>query len=325
MSDCASGQRGTLVPLLHVDDDPRARIALVRALHILRAPWQVTSLRTPHEALKHLDAVSECVMLTDWMMPGIDGVTLCKQIREHERQRGGYAYIILLTGKQAISHVVEALDAGADDFLAKPYDSRELTARIRAGMRIVELQRNLRELNGKLESLAMRDPLTGLLNRRRGNEILDRHLDLVRRGKQELSVVLLDLNRFKETNDSYGHDAGDRLLTAVAQAILSVCRHYDSVIRWGGDEFLVVCPHTGPGEAVAVATRIENAIAAGEVAVKPGVLCTPTASAGTATASAGTPVDLADLVAAADAAMYAAKAHARRYGSATRALRSMGG
>jgi two-component system chemotaxis response regulator CheY len=298
-------------PVLHVDDDEQALAGLARIRRTLHASWRLTSVRSASEALEYLHSIPDAIVLTDWMMPSVDGLTLCRRIRELELTNPGYAYIILLTGKRDIANIVEALDAGADDFLAKPYDARELHARVRAGMRIVDLQRKLREANGRLEALAMRDPLTGLYNRRRGDEILAQNLDLVRRGKQDLSVILLDMNRFKMVNDEHGHDAGDRLLIAVADRIRQACRQYDAVIRWGGDEFLVVCPHTAGAEAQSVAARIGAMISQDCIRLNDGVSVVPVASAGACSLPAGAVEDAATLVAAADAAMYAAKASPR--------------
>lgn len=302
-----AGSVSAVYPVVHVDDDAPALAGLKRALRGLGSRWDVTSLPSPEEAFERVIQMRDAVLLTDWMMPSEDWVTLCHRIREHEKQHTGYAYIILLTGKQEIAHVVQALDAGADDFLSKPYDARELDARIRAGMRIVDLQRKLREANGRLERLAMTDGLTGLYNRRRGDEALAEHLNMVSRGTQDLSVLLLDLNRFKPINDSYGHEAGDRLLVAVADRIRSACRQYDSVIRWGGDEFLILCPHTSESEAQSVAERVGAAVSQGQVEVAPGVMVTPHASVGAASVRLGARCDAADVIAIADRAMYAQK------------------
>jgi two-component system chemotaxis response regulator CheY len=298
-------------PVFHVDDDERALAALRRAVRPLGVPWELTSFRSPEDAFSAVTRTGIVVLLTDWVMPSVDGVTLCRRIREHEHHASGYAYIILLTGKQEVANLVHALDAGADDFLSKPYDTRELEARVRAGARVVELQRKLREANVRLEQLAMTDGLTGLLNRRRGDETIDEHLDLVNRGKQDISILLLDLNKFKEVNDTHGHEAGDRLLVAVADRLRSACRQYDSVIRWGGDEFLVLCPHTSAEEAHAVAARVRAAVSLEPVRVHDDVWVTPEASVGLASAYAGHRVAPATLVAAADQAMYAEKARRR--------------
>jgi len=298
--------------VVYVDDDRRALRTLERGLREYRSEWNMDFVDNGTTALEFLEADEDRVLITDWMMPGIDGLGLCRVIRERESEHlGGYTYILLLTGKQEITSIVQALEAGADDFLSKPYDLRELVARIRAGARIVQLQRRLRESNDRLAVLATTDALTGLFNRRRGREILDEQLDLLQRGKQDLSVVVVDLDRFKSVNDTYGHEAGDTLICCVAKRLRDACRMYDSVIRWGGDEFIVVCPHTSGVEISSLAERIRAAVASEPVSLDHATAINVTISIGTSSAASGSAIDAQALLAGADAALYEAKASGR--------------
>ncbi len=296
------------IRVLYVDDDERALRTVERGLRGYQSQWNLAFADSGMAALENLDDDHDYVLVTDWMMPGISGLDLCQRVREREAQGlSGYTYILLLTGKQEITSIVEALEAGADDFLSKPYDQRELIARIRAGIRIVELQRRLRESNEQLSVLATTDGMTGLLNRRRGREVLDEQIMLLERGKQDLSVVLVDLDRFKAVNDTYGHEAGDVLIKTVATRLRDACRQYDSVVRWGGDEFIVVCPHTDDREVAILAERVRAMVAGEPVAVTDSATMDVTISVGTASAKRGSTVEAPAFLAEADAALYAAK------------------
>lgn len=296
------------IRVLYVDDDPRALRTVDRGLREFRSQWNLAFAEDGATALEFLKDDYDHVLVTDWMMPGLSGIDLCRQIRQQElAEQLGYTYILLLTGKQEITSIVEALEAGADDFLSKPYDQRELVARIRAGIRIVDLQRRLRESNDLLSVLATTDALTGLLNRRRGREILDEQLHLLQRGKQDLSIILIDLDRFKSVNDTYGHEAGDVLIKTVATRLRDACRQYDSVIRWGGDEFIVICPHTDHEEVATLAERIRATVAGHPVIVSATDAILTTISVGAASAIRGSSVQAPAILAEADAALYAAK------------------
>ncbi|MCL4693650.1 MAG: diguanylate cyclase [Candidatus Hydrogenedentes bacterium] len=300
------------IRVLYVDDDERALRTVERSLREYQSQWNLAFANSGEAALKCLQDGHDYVLVTDWMMPGISGLDLCQRVREQDAQgQSGYTYILLLTGKQEITSIVEALEAGADDFLSKPYDQRELIARVRAGIRIVELHQRLRESNEKLVVLATTDGMTGLLNRRRGREILDENLLLLKRGKQDLSVILIDLDRFKGVNDTYGHEAGDTLIKTVAARLRDACRQYDSVVRWGGDEFVVICPHTDGNEVAVLAERIRSKMADEPVSISREVTIDLTISVGASSAARGSTVDALVLLGQADDALYSAKAGGR--------------
>jgi two-component system, cell cycle response regulator len=236
----------------------------------------------------------------DWMMPNMDGLEVCRRLRERVAP---YVYLILLTAKDRREDLVQGLEAGADDFLVKPFDMYELQARLRAGQRIVELQESLIEAQSALREAATRDPLTGLWNRAAILDRLHREIDRASREGSRTAVVLVDLDHFKRINDSYGHPAGDTVLLTAAERLRVCLRTYDEVGRWGCEEFLIVLPNCGTEEAAGVAERTRRA-----VAERPhnlgGVRHEVTASFGVASATSG---DAAELVRRADTALYRAK------------------
>jgi two-component system chemotaxis response regulator CheY len=244
------------------------------------------------------------LILTDWMMPDMDGLELCRRIRA--REGGPYRYIVMLTVKTDRSDRLEGLEAGADDFLTKPVDKDELIIRLAIARRILAVQAELEEKNARLVELASTDPLTGLGNRRRLDAMMeDASLSVDR--YRSYSVVSLDIDHFKSYNDLYGHGAGDEVLRVVAGLLRTGTRAGDSVVRTGGEEFVIVMPRTDSQEVSAVAERLRRSIEGYPWADRP-----ITASFGVATAC-GSPegAGMADLLELADRALYRSKRSGR--------------
>jgi diguanylate cyclase (GGDEF)-like protein len=239
--------------------------------------------------------------LLDWMMPGLNGIEVCRQLR----QEAGCAchYLILLTGQGGRQQMLEALEAGADEFLAKPVDDAELKARLGAGRRIVGLQQQLHEQ-------ASHDALTGLSNRASVLATLDRERNRAAREGQSLGVVLADLDHFKHINDTFGHLAGDEVLRQAARRMVAALRPYDTVGRYGGEEFLVVLPGCDPAAALGLAERLRERVAAEPVEVERGSIRV-TLSLGVTAWEQVSDGDVVALLRAADAALYAAKSAGR--------------
>jgi diguanylate cyclase (GGDEF)-like protein len=285
------------VRLLIVDDDSVSR----RLLGALASRWgyDVTSTSSAEEALAILGAGTDFPLaIIDWVMPGINGIELCRRLRAEEVGSDHHIYLMLITSRDQPADVVEALGAGADDFVAKPVEEAELEVRLRAGRRIAELEERLRVS-------ALNDPLTGLWNRRAIRAFLDRASARARRENTSTGVVVIDLDRFKAINDAHGHPVGDQVLREVAKRMRMCVRSYDALARDGGEEFLLVLPATDRDDAVRVAERIRVAIAAGPVATAAGMLSV-TASFGVAMAY-GIEHDGDALVKAADEGLYRAK------------------
>lgn len=248
-------------------------------------------------------------VITDWMLPELDGIGLTKNIRAANFPY--YSYIILLTAKKERDDIVDGLEAGADDYLTKPFDVSELRARIGIGERILNLEMRLRDSLHQLASLASHDSLTGLLNRRALYEVIEKEQQRSESGGTSLSVVMIDLDHFKSINDQYGHLAGDEALCQVAKAITERKRSSDYAGRWGGEEFLIVLPGANLQEAGIVAERMRVAIRSLVIRLEDGRLVSVRASLGAASTVPGGQFSLERLIDEADKALYMAKAAGR--------------
>jgi diguanylate cyclase (GGDEF)-like protein len=202
--------------------------------------------------------------LLDWVMPELDGIEICRQLREVSERP--YTYIILVTGRGSREQRVDGLRAGADDYLVKPVDVDELQARLSTAKRILDLQEQLLGTQRLLRDQATRDGLTELWNRAMILEILQRELPRSRREGHPLAVIMADIDHFKQINDTHGHLAGDHVLRQTAQRLLAVLRPYDTVGRYGGEEFLVVLPGCGGNVALNLAERLRQSVAAEPIA-----------------------------------------------------------
>jgi len=243
------------------------------------------------------------LLISDWMMPYLDGPELCRRIRSAGGDR--YTYIILLTARDGRVDRLKGLRAGADDFLTKPLDPDELALRLEIAGRILAVHEQLARQNERLVELAAIDELTGTKNRRRFREDLELLFAQVERLGSPLSLIMLDLDHFKEYNDAFGHPAGDEVLQWVGSSLRTGVRGHDVVARFGGEEFVVLLPATDEVEALDVAERLRSAIAG-----RLGPHRQLTASLGVGTAGPGTP-SAAALVDQADRAMYHSKQSGR--------------
>jgi two-component system, cell cycle response regulator len=288
--------------VLIADDDPVSRRLLQVSLG--NAGYRVTMAvdgAQAHRILNEQDCPRLAVL--DWMMPAMDGVEVCRAIRKSHREP--YLYIILLTAKGHQTEIIEGLEAGADDYITKPFDLQELKARLRSGHRILELQEQLVTAREQLRLQATHDSLTGLFNRMAILEVLDRELTRSHRENKPVAVIMADLDHFKEVNDTHGHHAGDAVLQEAARRMLASLRVYDSVGRYGGEEFLLVVPGSGLDAAVELAERVRQRVAAEPVCVA-GVMISTTLSLGLAV-STGETNRSERLLQQADEALYGAK------------------
>ncbi len=286
--------------ILIAEDDPVSR----RVLEGFLTKWgyELVVTKDGAEAWKALEQeAAPPLAVVDWMMPGMDGLELCRKVRE--RGTGPYTYILLLTAKGRKEDIVRGIEAGADDYLTKPFDAQELRVRIRAGLRVLELQEKLREL-------ATHDPLTGLFNRGAILELLQRELARSERAGVSVGVIIADLDRFKKVNDTYGHLIGDAVLCEAAKHMKAAVRTYDLVGRYGGEEFLVFSPGCNLREALVQAERIREYIAREPLVTSPASVQI-TASFGVCASEVGARNDFTTLINAADAALYRAKERGR--------------
>jgi diguanylate cyclase (GGDEF)-like protein len=250
------------------------------------------------------------MLLVDWTMPGLDGPELVRRIRG--AGWAGYTYIILLTARTGPADIVEGLNAGADDYITKPFRQEELLARMGVGARILHLESRLSESLAREEALATRDSLTGLPNRRALYDRARAELSRAARENGTVSVILADLDHFKGINDQFGHAAGDEALRRVAEVLQANRREYDYTGRWGGEEFLVILPGASLSQAALVAERIRASMEAISLQPAGGEALPLRSSMGVASASpASRPLGLDELLLQADDALYRAKASGR--------------
>lgn len=296
--------------ILIAEDDAATRHLLESLLTDLG--FQVLSAADGDEAWHILSQPARPrLAVLDWMMPGIEGDEICRRVRQREGEEGedeGYTYLILLTAKGSTDHVVNGLDAGADDYIAKPFDEHELRARVRAGQRIVRLHSELLEAKNDLLVQARTDSLTGVLNRRAILRQIEIELGRAKRGNEPVSLSVIDIDNFKNINDTHGHAAGDAILVEFVNRIREVIRIYDSFGRMGGEEFCVLFPGTRETEALAICTRIREVLAEKPIDFQ-GEPIHVTASQGITASHGEETVD--DLINLADQAMYRAKRKGR--------------
>jgi diguanylate cyclase (GGDEF)-like protein len=181
------------------------------------------------------------LLLLDWVLPNIDGVELCRRVRVAGSGKS-YSYVILLTGKDSKRDLLEAMQAGVDDYLVKPFDQLELKARLLVGKRIIELHEELVAAKESMRYAATHDSLTGVMNRGEVIDSLRRELERGKRAGKPVSILLADVDHFKTVNDTLGHLYGDEALKEIARRLRSKLRVYDGLGRYGGEEFLVILP-----------------------------------------------------------------------------------
>jgi two-component system cell cycle response regulator len=292
--------------ILIADDEAVSR----RLLEAKLAKWEYEVIVTQNgnEAWQALQTEGgPRLAILDWMMPGMNGVEICRKIRE--RNAEPYVYTILLTAMHREEDLVVGMEAGADDYITKPFKASELKVRLRAGMRITKLQDELILAREALRARATHDPLTGLWNHEEILHILEKELARAEREGGSVGVIMADLDHFKKVNDTYGHQAGDVVLREAAKRLSAQMRPYDAVGRYGGEEFVVVLPGCDSGIEV-VGERIRKSIEQGKVKTPEGAISV-TISLGVAVACKGKKTSAATLVKAADAALYRAKEKGR--------------
>jgi len=248
----------TEFPILIAEDDPVTRTLIKKCLG--KEGLDVVCVENGFLALEQFRDRFYPIVLSDWMMPKIDGLQLCRELRNIKSQ--GYVFFILLTSKSDINDIVAGLEAGADDYLTKPFHPAELIARISTGMRILELEHSLKSANEEIRILSITDPLTGCYNRTYMVEQLNNEIKRTRRYRHCLSLVMVDIDHFKHVNDQYGHLTGDLVLKKLAAILKDTIRQdIDWVLRYGGEEFILVLPETDGQGAEALAERLRDHIA----------------------------------------------------------------
>jgi two-component system cell cycle response regulator len=293
--------------VLVADDELLSRRLLQKILE--RAGYEVTTVENGRLAADKLcPPDGPRLVMLDWVMPELDGPAVCREVRKRNEQR--YVYMILLTSKESKEDVVAGLESGADDYLTKPFDPEELKARLRTGLRILDLEDRLVEAREQMRFQATHDALTSLLNRGVIMDLLGRELARSRREHLSTAILMCDLDHFKKVNDTYGHLAGDEVLRETAKRLLASVRSYDFVGRYGGEEFLLVLNNCNPAFALVRAEEIRKAISQRPVPSSSGPLPI-TMSIGLLLSQEWGYRPLEELLHEADAALYAAKAAGR--------------
>ncbi len=246
--------------------------------------------------------------ILDWDMPGMQGIEICRELRKLKDRP--YVYVIMLTAKSKKEDMVEGLESGADDYLTKPVDPIEFRVRVRAATRIVQLQDDLLEANRASELRAKQDSLTGLWNHSAIINLLQNELDRAWRQKTTLGVIMGDLDHFKHINDSHGHLAGDNVLRDAASELKAILRSYDSLGRYGGEEFLIILPDCDGDNLLKLAERLRASIAEKERAyAECNFRCTM--SFGLVMVKGTRPHSAEEVIRRADQALYEAKHNGR--------------
>jgi two-component system chemotaxis response regulator CheY len=292
--------------VLVVDDSPFYR-RLVEQL-LSSGPYSLLFAKNGEEAVKLFHEREPCIVVSDWVMPDLTGPELCERIRANAN--GAYTYVILMTSKAERANVVQGLQAGADDYLTKPFDSAEMLARIGVGRRIIDLNRELVAKSQRLEEAARTDPLTGLPNRRAIEEWASKQLRGAARHGFSYWVIVGDLDCFKSINDTFGHHAGDAVLRQFADILKKNTRASDICGRLGGDEFLMVLTYVSAGYIEATVNKFRQQLAELSFPFQ-GKSVNVTASFGVAGFYGKDSGEFSDLVREADRMLYEAKRSGR--------------
>jgi len=301
------------VKILIAEDDPVSRRVL--EVNLRRWGYEIVATVNGQEAYLALQAENAPrLAILDWMMPGLSGVEVCRQLRQTAHTKN--IYIILLTGMNGKENIVAGLEAGADDYLSKPFDSHELRVRVQAGARIAELQNNLaqrvleleaaiierKKVEEQLRDLTLTDELTSLSNHRGFFTLAARHMKFARRSAEPSLLIYADMDGLKQINDTHGHSEGSRAISQMADVLRRTFRETDIVGRIGGDEFAVLCPNFSPCDTEVITARLERNLhscntesgCGYSLSLSVGVVCVPH----------DTEATIQELIDQADAAMY---------------------
>jgi two-component system cell cycle response regulator len=293
--------------ILIAEDDPVSRHMLMAFL--VKWDYEVVAAADGIEALRILESEgAPPLAVLDWMMPGLEGPQVCQRVREQSGRP--YVYVLLLTARSQKGDLLRGLESGADDYLTKPFDAQELRARLRVGQRILDLQDSLIAAREELRFSATHDALTGISNRASIFEAVSREQSRQAREGGSFGVIFADIDHFKMINDRHGHHSGDVVLREVTQRMMGCSRPYDTLGRYGGEEFLIVAPSSDGLGTLALAERIRQAIESEPISTNAGVVRV-TASFGVAVSGHAKPLESDALLRLADEALYRAKNHGR--------------
>jgi two-component system, cell cycle response regulator len=246
-------------------EDNKAQAAIIKD-YLERNEYRVSTVEDGMSAFKTAKTSNFDIILLDRILPDIDGSDVCRWLKLDHATRD--IPVIMLTARGEMTDKVSGLEAGADDYLPKPFNEAELNARIFVRLRaktnqdeLKKKNRQLEDMLSRVESLAIMDPLTGLYNRRRFETIFSSEFKRAARYQLPLSLLMIDIDHFKNVNDTYGHQEGDTVLRELAQVVQSTIREVDTPARWGGEEFVVLSPNTTRENGLRAAERVRKAVA----------------------------------------------------------------
>jgi two-component system, cell cycle response regulator len=291
-----------------VVDDNQDNIEII-ATRLRFRGYEILEASDGEQALALVREAAPDLLLLDVMLPDIDGYEISRRIKGATDLP--FIPIILVTARDSTQDKVAGLDAGADDYLTKPINFPELEARVRSMLRIKRLQDELEVKNRELERLSISDGLTGLYNHRHIHGLLAEEFERVARTRDCMSVAMFDLDRFKNVNDTHGHQAGDRVLIDLASILRETARDIDRLARYGGEEFIALMPETCIDDAAVFVERVRREVARRHFDIGTGEPLRMTISSGVATYPHESIGSVEDLVRLADQALYAAKAGGR--------------
>lgn len=292
--------------ILVADDNEIMRVLIENI--IMHWDYEVVSAKDGEEAWEILQQEdSPRIALLDWEMPGMDGIELCQHIRKREKDGARYTYILLLTARDNQKDIIAGMEAGADDYVVKPFNQYELHARVRSGQRIVELQTELYRMKEEFYRLSRTDPLTGCFNRRAILERLQAELARASREGQSLGVGMFDIDHFKSVNDLHGHSSGDEVLCEFVRRLEKELRISDMYGRVGGEEFLSLWPAADLQSTFLVAERIRAIV--GKAPFLENKMLHVTVSIGVTVSKGGEAPEI--VMGRADQALYTAKQNGR--------------
>lgn len=284
--------------VLIAEDEPISCRALEKSI----AGWgyETVTARNGKQAWEALRKNEIRIAVVDWMMPGMDGIELCRKIRQkYQEKKSKYTYIILLTGRDQQGDIITGLSAGADDYITKPFSFLELKVRIQNGARIIKVEDNQIEL-------ASYESLTKAWNRKKIFEFFKEELTRGRRENRPTGLIIVDVDRFKNVNDTYGHFIGDEVLIEVTSRLNKCIRGYDKLGRYGGDELIVVLPNCGLTHVKNIAERLRLSVCQKKIKTKKGPLKI-TISLGGTSSDIFPKASADELIQASDKALYSAK------------------
>lgn len=300
-----------LCRVFFIDDQPHTVDILKAVVYKNMPDIETEYFNNAQDAFEKMLDGKPTVVVTDWQMPGMDGLELTNKIVAQKKELIPYHYIIFLTIKDESQDLALALEQGAHDYIKKPFNMQELVARIRTGMRTIKLEFEINYLNEQLAKISTVDTLTEVYNRKFGNKILQQELNKVQRNIQELTVLLIDLDNFKKINDAYGHSSGDQVLKEVSRRIQEAARSYDCLIRWGGEEFLLICPYLQKENAIELANRTLFLISGQAFNISEEEEIQATISIGVATLARGETITSLELIQQAESALKKSKTNGR--------------